>query len=233
MKSFVDFMTLPSNPHRIKKVAVVCGARPRGAGHAFGVRYHAERLGLDIVFEERVGEPPVDYPDVLRRAHAAGPDVLLWDLEARADDGKNAVAAAVGAGFAPSQIWLSDNPSQRGKELSGMFSRCTWLPNDPSPTSRRFVSDFKEMWGYVPEYHSAGGYSCGQVLHQAVNATGTLDNKVLREAVVKMTFDTALGPIRFEEDGMPIADFPLAQWQGDTPEMVYPDRVKTADAIFD
>lgn len=159
--------------------------------------------------------------------------MLLWDLEARGDDGKNAVAAAVEAGFAPSQIWLSDNPSQRGKELSGMFSRCTWLPNDPNPSSRRFVDDFTKEYGAVPEYHSAGGYTCGQVLHQAINATGTLDNAVLREAVLKMTFDTVLGPLRFAEDGLPITTFPVAQWQGDTPEMVYPDRVKTKDAIFD
>lgn len=233
MKSYLDYMTGPSSPHPIKKLAVVCGARPRGAGHAYGVRYHAARLGLEIVFEERVGDPPVDYVAVLRRAHATGPDVLLWDLEARADAGRTAVAAAVDAGFAPSQIWLSDNPSQRGKELSGMFSRVTWLPNDPNPSSRQFVAGYREAFDVVPEYHSAGGYTCGQVLHQAINATGTLDNATLRDAVSRMTFDTVLGPIRFDEDGLPITTFPVAQWQGDTPELVYPDRVKTRDATFD
>ena len=47
-----------------------------------------------------------------------------------------------------------------------------------------------------------------------------------------MTFDTVLGPMRFAEDGLPIAKFPVAQWQNGTAQLVYPDRAKTAEAIF-
>jgi hypothetical protein len=48
-----------------------------------------------------------------------------------------------------------------------------------------------------------------------------------------MTFETVLGPMRFGEDGLPIAKFPVAQWQNGTAQLVYPDRAKTADAVFE
>lgn len=44
MKSFLDFMTSPDNPHRITKVAVVCGARPRGLAMPTG--FNITRTGL-------------------------------------------------------------------------------------------------------------------------------------------------------------------------------------------
>ena len=231
MQSFLEFMSAADNPRRIGKVGVLCGNRPRGLGHALGARQHSDRLGLDIVFDERV-DPPVDYPAVLAKAHASGAEVLLWDLEARGEDKKRALEAAVQAGFAPSQIWLSENPSPTGKEMTGIFSRVTWMPSDPSPMSQKFYKDFQLAFNAEPEYHCAGGYACGQVLQQAISATGTLDNSQLRQALLSMEFETVMCPLRFGEDGLSIATFPVAQWQDGTPELVYPERSKTREAIF-
>ncbi|HLF76085.1 MAG TPA: ABC transporter substrate-binding protein [Dehalococcoidia bacterium] len=229
MKSFLEFMSSPSNPKRVSKVGTVSGNRPRGLGHAMGVHQHAKALGLEVAWDERTsGE--VDYADVFRRGKATGAEVVMWDIEARGDDKKRAIAAAVDAGFAPSQLWLSESPGQ--KVESGVFSRVTWLPSDPRPMSKKFLADFIAMSGVEPEYHSAGGYACGQVLQQAVAATGSLDNEKLREAVLSMTFETVMGSLRYGKDGLPVASFPVAQWQDGTPELVYPNEAKTRDAVF-
>jgi branched-chain amino acid transport system substrate-binding protein len=229
MKSFLEFMSSPTNPKRITKVGTVSGNRPRGLGHAMGVHNHAKQLGLEVAWDERTsGE--VDYPDVFRRGKATGAEVVMWDIEARGDDKKLAVAAAIDAGFSPSQLWLSESPGQ--KVESGVFSRVTWMPSDPRPMSKKFYNDFVDMSGVDPEYHSAGGYACGQVLQQAVAATGSLDNEKLREAVLSMTFETVMGTLRYGKDGLPISTFPVAQWQGGTPELVFPKEAKTQDAVF-
>jgi branched-chain amino acid transport system substrate-binding protein len=227
MKSFLEFMTDASNPKRVSKVGSLAGNRPRGLGHARGVHEHAEKLGLEVTFDELTsGE--VDYGDVFRRAKASGAEAIMWDIEARGDDKKAAIQAAVDAGFAPSQLWLSESPGQ--KVVDGVFSRVTWLPQDPRSMSKKFDTDFRSLYSAVPEYHSAGGYACGQVLHQAVEATGSLDNSKLREAVLSMTFDTVMGQLRYGDDGLPVASFPVAQWQDGTPELVYPPEAKTAAA---
>jgi branched-chain amino acid transport system substrate-binding protein len=108
----------------------------------------------------------------------------------------------------------------------------TWQPADPSPRSRKFFGDFKNTYGDEPEYHSAGGYACGQVLQQAVEAAGGLDNAQIREALLNNTFDTLFGPLRFDFSGLSISTFPVAQWQNGKPELVYPARVRTQDAQF-
>ncbi|MQG76256.1 MAG: hypothetical protein FI703_02880 [SAR202 cluster bacterium] len=232
MQSFLEFMMSSVNPKPITKVAVIGAVRPRGGGHIFGVEYHAKKMGLDLVFNERLGKPPVDYDDLLARAYASNPDVLLWDLEGREPDADGAMDKALTAGFSPSQIWLSDNPTQRGDQPSGLFMRCTWLASVPRPSSLSFIERFKNAYGYEPEYHSAGGYACGEVMAQAVTATGSLDNTVLREAILKMQFDTILGKHGFDEDGVINGPFPVAQWQNGNVEIVYPDDVKSKDAIF-
>ncbi len=227
MKSFLEFMSDPANPKRVSKVGSLAGNRPRGHGHARGVEEHAGKLGLEVAFNEMTSGD-VDYADVFRRAKASGAETIMWDIEARGDDKKAAIQAAIDAGFAPSQLWLSESPGQ--PVADGVFSRVTWLPQDPRPQSKRFDSDFRAMHSAVPEYHSAGGYACGQILAQAVEATGSLDNAKLRDAVLSMTFDTVMGQLRYGDDGLPVATFPVAQWQNGAPELVFPPEAKTAEA---
>ena len=153
----------------------------------------------------------------------------MWDIEVRGEDKQKAIQAAADAGISPSQLWLSESPGQ--KVTDGVFSRVTWLPSDPRPMSKKFYEDFKKRFKVEPEYHSAGGYACGQVLAQAVEKTHSLDQNKIRDAVLSMTFDTVMGPLKYGEDGLPIATFPVTQWQNGVPELVFPPEAKTKDAI--
>ncbi len=231
MQSFLEFMTEPTNPHRIGKVGMIYGNRPRGFGHAEGVRSHAQRLGLEVVFDGQIGDEP-DYAEIFKRGKATGAEVILWDLAERGDAKMKAQQAAIDAGFKPSQLWLSEEPGPAGGVLDGVFSRVTWQPADPAPRSRKFLADFVSAYGEEPEYHSAGGYACGQVLKQAVEAAGSLDNARIREVLLQNSFDTILGPLRFDFSGLSVSTFPVAQWQNGKPELVYPARAKTKDAMF-
>jgi branched-chain amino acid transport system substrate-binding protein len=231
MQSFMEMMSEDGNPKKVSKVGMIYGNRPRGLGHAQGVRDHAARLGLDVVYDGKIGEEP-DYAAVGKAAAEAGAEILLWDMEARGPAKKAAIQAVCDAGFAPSQLWLSEQPNPAGSEVDGLFSRVTWAPNDPSPKSLKFYNDFKRLWNAEPEYHSAGGYACGEVLAQATEIAGTTDNEKIREAILNNEFDTVMGKLRFAENGLPIATFPVAQWQNGVPELVYPATAKTKDPIF-
>lgn len=106
--------------------------------------------------------------------------------------------------------------------------RATWVPIDPDPLSRSFAQSFRAAHGIAPEYHSAGGYACCQVLEQAVETTGTLDNEALRETLLRRTFRTAMGVLRFGENGFSSGRMKLCQWQNGKLEIVYPDSARTA-----
>ncbi len=129
MKSYLEFMSAPSNPKRVSKVGSLAGNRPRGLGHARGVHEHAKRMGLEVVFDE-LTKGEVDYAEVFKRAKASGAEAIMWDIEARGEEKKNAIAAAIAAGFKASQLWLSESPGQKVED--GVFSRVTWLPVRPA-----------------------------------------------------------------------------------------------------
>jgi ABC-type branched-subunit amino acid transport system substrate-binding protein len=83
-----------------------------------------------------------------------------------------------------------------------------------------------------PEYHHAGGYSCCQVLEQAVEAIGSCDQTDLRRHLLSAEFDTVMGNIRFKENGLPDATMQLAQWVDGSLRIVYPDAERTGEAQF-
>ena len=229
MKSYYEFMSDKSNPRRATKVGSIAGNRPRGLGHARGAEAHAKRLGLDMVFNELYsGEP--DYADIFKRAKASGVEAIAWDIEARGDAKKAAIQTAADAGIEPWRLWLSENPGQ--PVTSGVFSRVTWVPNDPRQESKKFLEDFRTLWNAEPEFHCAGGYSVGQVMKQAVEAVGSTDQAKIRDAILSMEFDTIIGKLRYGEDGLPVATFPLAQWQDGKAELVHPAASKTAEAKY-
>ena len=235
-KSFFAFTQGPDSPISVKSVALVYTNFRIGPAVALGVHQYAPEFGVTIAFEEGIGAPPVDYDDVMRRAFASGADALMIGLDhVRADKPMDeSLTAALAAGFKSNQIWLSDNPSPRdlrmGEALDGVYMRGSWVPEDPTPLSVAFTARFAQEFGSKPEYHAAGGYACCQVLAQAVTATGTTDNEVLRKELITGTFGTVMGELKFLDSGLPDATIQLCQWQGESLEIVYPAGAVTKPA---
>ena len=234
-KGFLEMVARLARPGKRPKAALVYTDMRIGNAVALGTRHYAAELGIDLVFDEAIGDPPVDYPDLMRRARAAGSDVVVVGLDhTRPDKPRHeAVLAARQAGFEPAQVWLSDNPSPRDAEelggaIDGVFMRGSWVWSDRRPISRAFAESFEAAFGSAPEYHSAGGYACCQVLEQAVGETGTCDSETLREHLLRTSFDTVMGSLRFTPSGLPDAAIQLCQWQGGALEIVGPDDVATA-----
>src|SRR5262249_43255703 len=116
--------------------------------------------------------------------------------------------------------------------LDRAFVRTTWVPESPVPASRRFVDAFETQFIDPPEYHHAGGYSCCQVLEQAVEAIGDCDQEKLRAHLLSSEFDTVMGRIRFKESGLPDATMQLSQWVNGELRIVYPGDSRTGDGIL-
>jgi branched-chain amino acid transport system substrate-binding protein len=236
-KSFIEFCLTKPEKLPGKRAALVYTDGRIGNAVALGVKHYAEVQGVQLVCEEIIGDSPVDYAGLMERVAASKPDILLVGLDhVRPDKPMHeCVSNALRVGLKGTQIWLSDNPAPRDLELgdaiNGVFMRGSWVPVARDPLSMKFTASFKAAYGSNPEYHSAGGYACCQVLERVVQHTGSWDNEVLRENLLKMEFDTVMGRLRFGEDGLPLATIQLCQWQNGTLEIVYPELAKTRDAI--
>jgi hypothetical protein len=161
MQSFLEFMSSPSNPKRISKVGVVYGNRPRGLGHAQGAQDHAKRLGLDVVFDERISDQP-DYADIFRRGNASGAEVVPGTSRPWRSQRASARLQRV-------QVRLSSGCQRSHRQQQrddGRVQPSDLQPADPS-ASRKFTRTFARLTRRTGVSLS-GGYACGQVLQQAV-----------------------------------------------------------------
>ena len=235
-KSFLEYMTGPESPSPVRRIGLAYTDGRIGSAVALGVKHYSTEFGVELARVETIGPAPVDYPAMYRRLKDANPDAVLIGLDHTRPDKPmhESVAAAIEAGFEPTQLWLSDNPSPRdleaGPGIDGAYMRGSWVWSDRSPLSVEFARQFEEAFDSRPEYHSAGGYACCQVLTQAVEAAGTCDDEPVREKLLSMTFDSVMGPLRFTETGLPDAKIQLCQWQGGELQIVYPEAARTAAA---
>jgi branched-chain amino acid transport system substrate-binding protein len=120
------------------------------------------------------------------------------------------------------------------KTVEGVMGAGAWNPKVPYPGA-------KEFWDRMTAFSGAGGtdwygnafcYSAVQVLQQAIERTGTLDRKKVRDAMARETFDTVIGPVKFENQFNIQSPGEVGQWQNGQFEVVAAKEKRTAEPIY-
>ena len=79
----------------------------------------------------------------------------------------------------------------------------------------------------IPE-DAANAFTVGQVMQQAIENIGSIDNAALIEELHQGNYQTIVGPLTFDETGAPQGTFMLLQWQGENFIIVGPaDRAES------
>jgi len=88
---------------------------------------------------------------------------------------------------------------------TGMMVPNGWYPGYPNPESQAMVTEYVAKYGGSPSDINADvaeAYSVGQVMAQAVKATGGTDNaKIITYLHSGVTLSTVQGPVRFDNMG--------------------------------
>jgi branched-chain amino acid transport system substrate-binding protein len=88
---------------------------------------------------------------------------------------------------------------------TGMMVPNGWYPGYSNPESQNMVNEYVAKYGGTPSAVSADvaeAYSVGQVMAQAVTATGGTDNaKIISYLHSGVTLNTVQGPVKFDELG--------------------------------
>ena len=102
------------------------------------------------------------------------------------------------------------------------------------PGAREFVeSHRKEFPGAEISYHSANAYGTCQVLMEAIRRAGSLDGGKVRDAILKLDFNTVFGAFKVDQDGFQIAHKMLMfQWQDGKKVIVWPEELAPVKARF-
>ncbi|MFN2267177.1 MAG: ABC transporter substrate-binding protein, partial [Desulfonatronovibrio sp.] len=93
----------------------------------------------------------------------------------------------------------------------------------------RFNADFIKTYNEDPSYHAAAAYAAGQLMSQALERTGSVNYKELRDILEKMESFSILGRYGVNYRGQQIRHVAfITQWQQGNLEIVWPPNLSTS-----
>ena len=178
-----------------------------------GARANAESLGFEIVYNKSYPPGTTDFGPILRAVQATSPDMVF--AAAYPPDTLGIVRAAHEIGLRPKLfgggligLLATGMKVQLGPLLNGIVKQDLFV-NSPTfdfPGLRDMLAKYQakapdfgvDPLGYA---YAPFGYAGGQVLAQAVQATGSVDQDKLTDYIRQHSFDTIVGNIAFGKNG--------------------------------
>jgi branched-chain amino acid transport system substrate-binding protein len=235
----------------LKTVAVIGEDTLFAKAAAQGTVELARKKGLEAVFVAAYPRGTSDFTVILSKARAANPDVLATatyfeDAVAitrqlkQLDVNPKMLAVTVGGD-------LLRFYEELGRNAEFVYGAAQWEPELVKlraggliPIARQYpgAGEFydayqKEFPGADFSYHSAGGYGGCQILVEAIKRVGSLDGEKIRDAILRMDFNTVFGPFKVDQDGFQTAHKMVTfQWQDGKKVIVWPDELAPGKPRF-
>jgi branched-chain amino acid transport system substrate-binding protein len=237
---FAEYILGLPEDQRPKTYAVVSQDDPFTLGVMDGLKQLLNDGGLDLVFDEVYAPDLTDFSAIALQVADLDPDLIVGGTVL--EDSIGQIRAYQDAGYQPRGAFFTTGPSLPGpfREALGpatedIFAAISWFPQANEFQNAEFVQKYLDKFGGtegdIPE-DAANAFTVGQVLQQAAENIQSVDNTQLIDELHKSTFDTVVGPLSFDEVGMPQGSFMLLQWQGDTFVIVGPQGREQAPAVW-
>jgi len=222
---------------RLRRVALVYPSTPFARDVAQGVRRRARALRMRVVFEEEYPADQADFASMVAKMKLRKPDVVLGAsylpdsmaiMQAARD--KRLYARLFAFAVGPVQ---PDFGKKLGLDAEGVMGVSQWEPAPAVAGVTVFVENFKKRFGYVPDYHAAGGYAAGQVIEAAVKKAGSTDRRRLRDALSSLDIMTVFGRYRVDSIGRQTGKTGyVVQWIDGMRMLVLPGSVAARPPVY-
>jgi ABC-type branched-subunit amino acid transport system substrate-binding protein len=201
-----DALAATSKPP--KTVAILTSKFPSAQFQSFGAKEVAEKRGLNVVLYLEYEFGTRDWGALAARVKDANPD-FLW-IGVLGLDGNQLLEAMKKLDYTPPRhfhLFPAPGPLALAPDAKNALSVTVFEEHPPfmsNPGAAKLVPLFRERatkanvpYPYV-ETQVAGSFAAWQCLEAAVNATKSLDDKVLAQWLRKNRVDTIIGKLRFD-----------------------------------
>jgi len=240
-----------------KTVAIVAGDAEFPRNAADGARKNAKAAGITIVYDKTYPPTTTDFTPIVRAIDATNPDVVFsasYPPDAvgmvRTVNEIGLKAKLFGGGLVGLQY--ASIKQQLGPQLNGIVNYDFWEPAKTLqfPGVEQFLKKYQAkapsegvdpLGYYLPPF----AYANLQVLGQAVDATKSLDQDKLADYLLKSTFKTIVGDIKFGPNGEweearvlqvqfhDVKGSDLEQWKtADKQTIVWPAKYATGNTVY-
>ena len=241
-----------------KTIALLAADQEFAQNLALTARDVAKKRNMPIVFDQAYPPNTVEFSGIIRALKSAKPDIVYVASYPPDSAGILRAVNEIGMGgnvriFGGAMVGLqfASVMDNMGSLLNGVVNYNSWLPEpsmyfDGTKTffetyAKRAVEAKVDPLGY---YLAPFGYASGQLLEQAVKATGSLDQKAIAKYLHDNEVKTIVGPIAFSADGerketavlqaqfRGIADKNVEQFRSPGKQVIlFPDKLKSGDLI--
>ena len=223
----------------VKTAVVIHHADLHGIEFAGYVAPQLSVNGIDVIMYKTYPMGAKDLSPLLKKIKAAKPDAFF--AFSYPDETFLLAGQAKAIGFNPKLFYTSIGTAFAAyrdafgaKVVEGVMGTGAWNPKVPYPGAKEFWDRMVQFVGpgKVDWYGNAFCYSSVQVLEQAIEKAGTLDRKKIRDVIASSTFDTVIGPVRYENQINVQSPGEVGQWQNGAFEIVAAKEKRTAKPIY-
>ncbi|MGE0314765.1 MAG: amino acid ABC transporter substrate-binding protein [Lautropia sp.] len=240
-----------------KKIAVVASDQEFSQNLADGAREIIKKKGFESVYDQNYPPTTTDFSSIIRSIRARRPEMVFVAsypndsvaiVKAVNEIGLGSQVQVVGGGmvglqFTPLMVSL-------GSLLNGFVNYHTYVPGMKMPGIDAFFEKYSAkaaaakvdpLGHYLPPFN----YAIGQMLEQAITATGTIEDRKLADYLRANEMKTVVGPVRFDATGeranerlvtvqfRGVKNNDLAQFKGTDRQIVIdPAGDKTGDIVM-
>ena len=241
-----------------KTIALLAADQEFAQNLAVTARDVAKKSNMPIVFDQSYPPNTVEFSSIIRALKAAKPDIVYVASYPPDSAGILRAVNEIGIGgnvkiFGGAMVGLqfASVMENMGSLLNGVVNYNSWLP-EPSmyydgtkaffeTYAKRAVEAKVDPLGY---YLAPFGYASGQLIEQAIKATGSLDQKALAKYLRENEHKTIVGPIAFSADGerketavlqaqfRGVVDKNIEQFRNPGKQVIlYPEKLKSGDLV--
>lgn len=210
---------------RPKKPALLMEDTFDGRAFAGLFRSIAKKFGYSFVLDEPLTVGSKDYSAQILKAKNLGVDAILiftsdsdcitFVRQMKVND----LSVTYMHGW--KGTWAGEFWKALGKDAQYILCDGFWSMDFPYPGSKELGERYYNKFG---KYSVSVGatYALCQTLFQAIEIAGTLDGAKVRQAVLSNNFNTVMGPVKYDNNGVAIFTSTASQWWNGKQEMVYP-----------
>jgi branched-chain amino acid transport system substrate-binding protein len=241
-----------------KTVALLTADQEFAQNLAKTAREVATKRNMPIVFDQAYPPNTVEFSSIIRALKATRPDIVYVASYPPDSAGILRAVNEIGIGdnvklFGGGMVGLQFGPVMEnlGSLLNGVVNFNTWLPEPAmyfdgtkaffDTYAKRAVEAKVDPLGY---YLAPFGYASGQLVEEAIRATGSLDQKTLAKYLREHEIKTIVGPIAFSADGerketatlqaqfRGIVDKNMDQFRKPGKQVIlFPEKLKSGDLV--
>ncbi|MBV9362446.1 MAG: amino acid ABC transporter substrate-binding protein [Betaproteobacteria bacterium] len=194
-------------------VAFLAADNEFGQSLANGAREFAKELRLQFVYDQNYPPGTTDFSSMVRAIRAARPDMVyvmsypaesVLIVRAVREIGVGSSVKIFGGGMVGLQY--TSIMESLGSALNGIVNYNTYVPGAGYPGIEDFLSRYSKraadakvdpLGFYLPAF----AYAIGQMLEQAITATGIVQDRAIADYLRRNELQTVVGPVRYGPDG--------------------------------